>query len=86
WLHGCLGLWISLRRFAWAQRSKPALVGLVIAMPLVAALGFLRMASEVDISPVAVAMRQPAAELRPGLVAWQSGLMRGYLLAVGLTL
>ncbi|WP_204328380.1 hypothetical protein, partial [Stenotrophomonas maltophilia] len=20
WLHGCLGLWISLRRYAWAQR------------------------------------------------------------------
>lgn len=86
WLHGCLGLWISLRRFAWAQRSKPALIGLMIAMPLVAALGFFRMASEVDIGPVAVAMRQPAAALRPGLLAWQTGLMRGYLLAVGLTL
>lgn len=86
WLHGCLGLWISLRRLAWAQRSKPVLIALVVAMPLVAALGFFRMASEVDISPVAVALRQPAAGLRPGLAAWQTGLMRGYLLALGLTL
>ncbi|MBN8939541.1 MAG: hypothetical protein J0H01_08630 [Rhizobiales bacterium] len=86
WLHGCLGLWISLRRFAWAQRWRPVLVALVIAMPLVAALGFLRMANEVDISPAVVAMRQPAAALRPGLAAWQTDLMRGYLLALGLTL
>ncbi|QCI69105.1 hypothetical protein E8M01_08285 [Phreatobacter stygius] len=86
WLHGCLGLWITLRRFDWARRLKPALITVLVAMPLVAAFGFLRMANEVDVGPLAVAMRQPSAEARAGLIAWQTSLTRGYLVVIGLTL
>ena len=37
WLHGCLGLWISLRRFETVQRLKPGLTALVVLLPLLAA-------------------------------------------------
>jgi len=41
WLHGCLGLWITLRRFHAMQQIKPLLVALVVLIPLLAAAGFL---------------------------------------------
>jgi adenylate cyclase len=47
WLHGCLGLWLTLRRFRVMQRIKRFLAALVILIPLFAAAGFLRMATEV---------------------------------------
>jgi adenylate cyclase len=47
WLHGCLGLWITLRSFHAMQRIKPLLAALVILIPLLAAAGFLRMTSEI---------------------------------------
>ena len=50
WLHGCLGLWISLRRFEIMQRAKPLLIAFVVIVPVAAALGFLRMAVEVSVS------------------------------------
>ena len=25
WMHGCMGLWLNLRRFAWARHAKPLL-------------------------------------------------------------
>jgi adenylate cyclase len=34
WLHGCLGLWITLRRFNAMQRIKYLLVVLVVFIPL----------------------------------------------------
>lgn len=43
WLHGCLGLWLSLRRFAPIRRAKPILIGIVVIIPMLSALGFLRM-------------------------------------------
>ncbi len=48
WLHGCLGLWIYLRRFDAMQRLKPLMIALVILIPLMAAFGFLRMATEIS--------------------------------------
>jgi adenylate cyclase len=86
WLHGSLGLWITLRRRPWAQRLKPVLSALVLGLPLLAALGFLRMTREVDISPAAMAARLPPPGARPGLLAWQTNMMRGYLVLVGLAL
>src|SRR6185295_7750764 len=44
WLHGCLGLWITLRRHDFVRRAKPALIGFVILVPLLSALGFAEMA------------------------------------------
>jgi len=46
WLHGCLGLWISLRQFHAMQRMRYWLVALVVVIPVLAAAGFIRMAVE----------------------------------------
>jgi adenylate cyclase len=79
WLHGCLGLWISLRRFDAMQRVKPALVALVILVPLLAAAGFLRMATEVRTLPAAPAGPEIIAEqaalgaLKNDLTGWYLG-------------
>src|SRR5579871_2897901 len=34
WIHGCLGLWFRLRHFPLALRMKPALLALVVVLPL----------------------------------------------------
>jgi adenylate cyclase len=76
WLHGALGLWITLRRFETMQRLKPLLVALVVLVPLLAAAGFLRMASEVQTMPAPPAK---SASVTTALAAWKSDLTAGYL-------
>jgi adenylate cyclase len=39
WIHGCLGLWFRLRHFPLARRMKPALLALVVLLPLLSAAG-----------------------------------------------
>jgi adenylate cyclase len=79
WLHGCLGLWISLRHFDAMQRMKPLLVTLVVLIPLLAAFGFLRMASEV----LALGSSPPASPdvitKRMTLGIWKDYLTIAYL-------
>jgi adenylate cyclase len=48
WIHGCLGLWFRLRHYAWARRMKPALLVLVVQLPLLSAVGFIRMMQAVE--------------------------------------
>jgi adenylate cyclase len=43
WVHGCLGLWFRLRHYPLARRMKPALLALVVLMPVPSAPGFIRM-------------------------------------------
>ncbi|MFO1168299.1 MAG: hypothetical protein U1E19_09325 [Rhodoblastus sp.] len=40
WIHGCLGLWITLRRYDLMRRLKPALIVLMVGLPILSALGF----------------------------------------------
>ncbi len=40
WIHGCLGLWITLRRNDLMRRLKPALIVLMVGLPVLSALGF----------------------------------------------
>jgi adenylate cyclase len=82
WLHGCLGLWITLRRFDTMQRLRSALIALMIFIPVAAAVGFARMAAVVsavgprpDAGPA-----QLAAQL--ALVAWKDRLTIAYLASV----
>jgi adenylate cyclase len=82
WVHGCLGLWITLRRYDLALRLKPVLLALLVLVPLAAAFGFYRMAVETGLE--AAARGLPDAERRAALLAWQSNLTRGYLLLVAL--
>ena len=82
WLHGCLGLWITLRRFRAMQKIKPLLVALVILIPLFAAAGFLRMASEV----LAIWPRLPTGSdallHNTVLASWNAYLVKIYLGAI----
>lgn len=81
WLHGCLGLWITLRQFHAMQRAKPLLVALVALIPLLAAAGFLRMAAEV--SAIGPPPASPKAVIARGaLAAWKDDLTILYLGAV----
>ena len=40
WIHGCLGLWITLRRYPLMRRLKPALIALMVGLPVLSAAGF----------------------------------------------
>jgi adenylate cyclase len=81
WLHGCLGLWVTLRRFRAMQRIKGLLAALVVIVPLLAATGFLRMTSEV------LAMGAPptgsdAMLHKTALASWGTNLVGIYLGAI----
>jgi adenylate cyclase len=82
WVHGCLGIWITLRRFRAMQEIRHWLILLVVLVPFLAAGGFFRMASEI----VALGPQPPvgpvAAFARDTLAAWQHDLTMGYLGAI----
>lgn len=88
WLHGCLGVWISLRRHGWAQRLKPLLIAFVIAMPCLSGLGFYRMtvALENDPSGGGAAYYAPAGasgkEMTVRLKALSGNIFVGYLAVI----
>ena len=82
WLHGCLGLWITLRQFHAMQRIKHLLVALVVFVPFLAAAGFLRMAAEVlAMGPPPLASPH-AVIAKVTLAAWKDYLTMAYLGAV----
>ncbi len=72
WLHGCLGLWLSLQRFAPMRRAKPFLIGIVVLVPLLSAFGFLRMERAVAITDI-------ASPSRPALEPWREAILTGYI-------
>lgn len=80
WIHGCLGLWFRLRHYQWARRMKPALLALVVLLPLLSAAGFLRMMQAVEgrglISPPADPTLV-AHQLAPN--GWRHNLVMLYL-------
>ncbi|HEX4555769.1 MAG TPA: hypothetical protein VH249_17385 [Xanthobacteraceae bacterium] len=83
WLHGCLGLWISLRHVELMRRLKPALIVCVVALPLLSAGGFGRMTQAVAAAPPA-AQSAPldaaaAAARRDRLAVWQRTITTLYL-------
>jgi adenylate cyclase len=84
WLHGCLGLWITLRRFDVMRRMKPVLIALVILVPLMAAAGFLRMTVDVP----ALGPRPPAGPevlaRQMVLAVWKDRIRMSYLAAIAI--
>jgi adenylate cyclase len=82
WLHGCLGLWITLRQFAAMQRLRHLLVALVVLVPLLAAAGFFRMAVEVRAMRSAVPASSNVAIAQVKLAAWKDDATMAYLGAV----
>lgn len=81
WLHGCLGLWITLRRFETMQRLKPMLIAFVVVLPLSAAIGFLRMAEAVRALP-SLAPNPALIAARDALARWAEDAMHLYIALV----
>lgn len=80
WVHGCLGLWISLRRFALMRRIRSALIGFVIVVPLLSAIGFLEMSRSVSTigrTAGTVTMSRAAA-----LLPWREAIMAVYIASI----
>jgi adenylate cyclase len=82
WLHGCLGLWITLRKFRAMQRIKPILAALVILVPLLAAAGIFRMTSEVLVIELQPPTGSDALLHKIVLASWAGNLIKFYLSAV----
>jgi adenylate cyclase len=81
WLHGCLGLWLSLRRFAPMQRAKPVLLGVVVLVPVLSALGFLQIDRAVSMAAFAA---PPLATAVPpdALKSWREAILTSYLVSI----
>ncbi|TCW79870.1 hypothetical protein C5O80_29305 [Burkholderia sp. SRS-46] len=80
WVHGCLGLWFHLRRYAPLRRAKWALVAMVVLLPMLSAAGFVQMAR--GIAPEHRLVSAPDAVLvahRAALDDWRRLLVIGYL-------
>jgi adenylate cyclase len=82
WLHGCLGLWITLRQFDSMQRMKRLLVALIVMVPVLAAAGFFRMAVEVLALGPPPPLSSEAMIEQTTLVAWKDNLTIAYVGAV----
>jgi adenylate cyclase len=80
WLHGCLGLWLRLRHYPRVHRAKPALLAVLVGMPLLSAAGFLRMKQAVVSMHVSLPAVDPklAGHLAT-LEVWRHNLVALYI-------
>jgi len=84
WVHGCLGLWIGLRHHAAIRRAKPALLALLVVVPLLSAGGFARMSQTVEAQQAVLARHAATARPRAAVLqVWRQSLLAAYLLMVG---
>jgi adenylate cyclase len=80
WVHGCLGLWIRLRHHAMVRRAKPALLALLVLVPLLSAAGFVRMTrAVVAMSAILPAPHPKLVAHQIALDAWRHNLLVFYL-------
>jgi adenylate cyclase len=83
WIHGCLGLWFRLRHYPSAQRAKPVLLGLFVGLPVLSAVGFLRMKQAVVAMHAALPAADPALQAhQPALDSWRHNLVTLYLAVI----
>ena len=80
WLHGCLGLWVGVRDKPWAQRAKPWLLAVLIGVPVLSGLGFLRMTMMLEAQTNLIMQHALAARPdAPALKIWRQGLLLAYV-------
>lgn len=80
WIHGCLGLWFRLRHYPPARRVKPALLALVVLLPLLSAAGFVRMMRTVAAKSITLAAPDPKLVAHQfALDTWRHNLVTVYL-------
>jgi adenylate cyclase len=87
WVHGCLGLWLTLVRYESIRQFRWGFVLIMALVPCLAAAGFLSMRAEV----AAHAMSATAAQIggagpSQDLVFWRRFLTFAYVCAVGCAL
>ncbi len=81
WVHGCLGLWITARHHVPLRRARLVLAAIVVAVPLLSAVGFIRMSRSIE--PYEAVLVTHATEARPraaSLASWRRVLVGTYLL------
>ena len=76
WVHGCLGLWITLRRFDVMQRLKPALVAIMIGLPVASAAGFGAMTRATLTAP---APSKPDVAEKMQIEIWRRATIAAYI-------
>jgi len=82
WVHGCLGLWLSLQRFAPMRRARPILIAIMVLVPLLSAAGFLRMDRAVSIASATPASGALTVGARASLEPWREAIMASYIALV----
>ena len=80
WIHGCLGLWFRLRHYPWALRMKPALLAFAALLPVLSAVGFIRMTRAVETKNFLLPAPDPKLLTHQlALDAWRHNLAAFYL-------
>jgi adenylate cyclase len=80
WVHGCLGLWLQLRKHAPVRRAKPVLLAVLVLLPILSAAGFVHMMHTITAANFTVL--EPDASLmehRAALDRWRYGLLTAYM-------
>ena len=75
-------LWLTLRRSAFMRRLKPLLISILVLMPCLAAVGFIRMEAEVAILHLGPSARIAGGTETTVLTAWRDNLIDGYFVAI----
>jgi adenylate cyclase len=83
WVHGCLGLWLTLARYESIRKFRSGLVFLMGHVPCLAAAGFLSMRAEVATQTM---VQIGGGSISHDLVFWRRFLTFTYVCAVGCAL
>jgi adenylate cyclase len=86
WLHGCLGIWLSLARINPSKEARWACVVAAALLPCLAAAGFLTMRSELStLASMVPGVESVPVEMaaRASLNTWRKTILAAYLLLVG---
>ena len=76
WVHGCLGLWLRYRHHDFMRRAKPALIALLIGLPLLSAAGFMHMTRTVEAAHVHLPATDPKIQAHAlTLDEWRHNLL-----------
>ena len=86
WVHGCLGLWLTIARYEPPRLLRWGFVLLTVMIPLLAAGGFLSMRAEIMAQAAPVGTAIVPARAGSDLELWRRILTAAYVLAVAGTL
>jgi len=89
WVHGCMGLHFAFGRLSWWQRSRQALFGAALLLPVLAALGFLAMGRELAMLTADPAWQGAARAADPvtrvALGRLRDGMLAGWFALIALS-